>query len=149
MASLQFVLWKSAGSTSDQHLAIYNQNLLGAERATPSAALVHWVLPQQHQRRLGKQSHSFLIESVELPLAEQVLDTGQCTLVRGTLPIPNGLERLHMCFEGASLRGHYSLLRLQAHSTRWLFGLVQYMPNRFARGSFVAPLWPTTQNKLV
>jgi hypothetical protein len=148
MASLQFVLWKSAGSTPDQHLAIYNQDLLGAERAVQSA-LVHWVLPQQHQRRLGKQSHSLLIESTELPPAEQVLDTGQCTLVRGTLPIPNGLERLHVCFEGISLRGHYSLLRLQAHSTRWLFGLVQYMPDRFARGSFIAPLWPTTQTKLV
>lgn len=148
MASLQFILWKSAGNAPDQHLAIYSHLLPDAEGRVRSM-LAHWVLPQQQRRRLGRQSHSLLVEATELPPAEQVLDAGACTLVRGALPLADGQERLHFYFEGNSLRGHFSLLRLQARSTRWLFGPVQYMPDRFARGSFVAPLWPTTQTKLV
>lgn len=148
MVSLQFILWQSAGIAPGQHLALYNQTPPETDDAI-QPVLAHWVLPQQHRQRLTKQSHSLLVETTDFPPLDQVLDSGPCTLVRGTLPTPNGLERLHLCFEGSSLRGHYSLLRLQGGSTRWLFGPLQYMPDKFARGQFVAPLWPTSQTRLV
>lgn len=147
MASLQFVFWKSAGIAPSHHLALYNQTPPDTAHEVPPV-LAHWVLPQQ-QQRLTKQSHSLLVETTDFPPLEQILDSGPCTLVRGALPTSTGLDRLHLCFEGNLLRGHYSLLRLQASSTRWLFGPIQYMPDKFARGQFVAPLWPTTQTKLV
>lgn len=147
MVSLQFILWKSTGIAPGQHLALYNPTPPDTDDAV-QPVLAHWMLPQQHQR-LAKQSHSLLVETTDFPPLEQVLDTGNCTLVHGTLPMPAGLERLHLCFEGISLRGHYSLLRMQASSSRWLFGPIQYMPDKFARGQFVAPLWPTAQTKQV
>jgi hypothetical protein len=147
MVSLQFVLWKSAGVAPGQHLALYHQTPPDAEDdAQP--VLAHWMLPQQHQRMV-QQSHSLLVETPNFPPLEHVLDTGLCTLVRGSLPTTAGIDRLHLCFAGNHLRGHYSLLRLQANSTRWLFGQIQYMPDKFERGHLVAPLWPTTQTKLV
>lgn len=148
MTSLHFVLWQSAGAASSQHLALYDQNPPDDEHAT-RPVLAHWVFPQYRHQRLAKQSHSLLVETTDFPPPELILDAGCCQLLRGALPSPSGLDRLHLCFEGGSLYGHYSLLRLQAGSSRWLFGPIQYMPDKFAQGPFMAPLWPTTQTTLV
>ena len=131
-----------------QHLALYDQDPDPDEEEL-RPVLTHWVLPQGSGRRLATQSHSLLTETSDFPPVACVLDSGPCTLINGTLPTPTRLERLHLRFEGSSLYGHFVLLRMRPGSSRWLFGPLEYMPDKFQRGPLVAPLWPTTQSTRV
>lgn len=143
MPALHFALWQSTGTHPSQHLALFEQApVIGSI----GDALAHWVLPNLGNHRLAQQSHSLLVEAKQLPLASQLVDAGRCTLITGTLPMQPNQERLCLDFEGRTLRGHFALLRLRAGGSRWLFGRLQFMPDKFERGPQVAPLWPVTQS---
>ncbi len=129
-----------------QHLTLFAQVPADGDM---DGALAHWVLPELGNHRLAQQTHSLLVETAYLPPASYLLDIGRCTLVTGELPLQAEQERLCFGFEGRTLRGYFALLRLRPGSSRWLFGRLQYMPDKFEQGPQVAPLWPITQTTSV
>ncbi|HEX8425388.1 hypothetical protein [Hymenobacter sp.] len=146
MSSFHFALWQSAGASTSQHLALFAQAPTGRNWGS---ALAHWALPQLGHHRLAQQTHSLLVEATHMPLATHHYETGRCTLITGQLPLQNGQERLCLNFEGHTLRGHFALLRLRPGSSRWLFGRLQFMPDKFQRGPEIAPSWPSAQTTSV
>lgn len=146
MTSLHFVLWQSVGAHTSQHLALFEQAPVAGNT---DSILAHWVLPELTHHRLAQQSHSLLVEATHLPPPTHLLDMGECTLVTGELPLQDDQERLCLGFEGHTLRGHFAMLRLRPGGSRWLFGRLQFMPDRFQRGPQVAPSWPSTQTTSV
>ncbi|MDF7811946.1 hypothetical protein [Hymenobacter sp. YC55] len=146
MSSFHFVVWQSVGSRTSQHLALFAQAPVAGDT---DSILAHWVLPELTHHRLAQQSHSLLVETTLLPPPTHLLDMGECTLLTGDLPLQAEQERLCFDFEGHTLRGHFAMLRLRPGGSRWLFGRLQFMPDKFQRGSQVAPLWPSTQTTSV
>jgi hypothetical protein len=147
MPFLHFALYQTAGPEASQHLVVFDE--APTTMASLPTVLAYWVLPQLSHHHLAQQSHSLLVEANKLPPTASLLDKGLCTLVAGELPAPTRQERLCLFFEGESLRGNFALLRLRPGGSRWLFGRLQFMPDKFVRGPQVAPTWPTTQTASV
>ncbi|UOG73085.1 hypothetical protein MTX78_13220 [Hymenobacter tibetensis] len=146
MTSLHFALYQSTGLLACQHLVLYAQDPI---LKSVAPALAHWTVPQLGHHQLTQQSHSLLAEATELPPTAYLVDRGTCTLMAGELPPHIGQERIRLHFEGYDLRGQFALLRLRPSGSRWLFGRLQFMPDKFERGTQVAPAWPTTQTTSV
>lgn len=126
MQTLRFELRQSAGAGAYQHLALFD-----AAAPAGSAPLAHWVLPYESRRTISSRATLLMTEApAGLALPEKLLDEGSGTLPTTVLPVAESLNHLRMTLRGTRLCGHFSLQRLRPGGASWLFGPIQFMPDR-------------------